>query len=79
LVSSVLTYINDRKRIYQRIAILDGISGLFSGVLLAIHFFTPENYLFRQASEQFSLEQFAAAVLFLKGFLELTVSYKRTA
>ena len=79
LVSSVLTYINDRKRIYQRIAILDGISGLFSGVLLALHFFTPENYEFRQASEQFSLEKFAAAVLFFKGFLDLRVSYKRTA
>ena len=79
LVSSVLTYINDRKRIYQRIAILDGISGLFSGALLALHFFTPENYEFRQASEQFSLEKFAAALLFFKGFLDLRVSYKRTA
>ena len=79
LVSSVLTYINDRKRIYQRIAILDGISGLFSGVLLALHFFTPENYEFRQISEQFSLEKFAAALLFFKGFLDLRVSYKRTA
>ena len=79
LVSSVLTYINDRKRIYQRIAILDGVSGLFSGVLLALHFFTPENYEFRQVSEQFSLEKFAAALLFFKGFLDLRVSYKRTA
>jgi trk system potassium uptake protein TrkH len=79
LVSSVLTYINDRKRIYQRIAILDGVSGLFSGVLLALHFFTPENYEFRQVSEQFSLEKFAAAFLFFKGFLDLRVSYKRTA
>lgn len=79
LVSSVLTYINDRKRIYQRIAILDGLSGLFSGVLLALHFFTPENYEFRQISEQFSLEKFAAALLFFKGFLDLRVSYKRTA
>ena len=79
LVSSVLTYINDRKRIYQRIAILDGISGIFSGVLLALHFFTPENYEFRQVSEQFSLEKFAAALLFFKGFLDLRVSYKRTA
>ena len=79
LVSSVLTYINDRKRIYQRIAILDGLSGLFSGVLLALHFFTPENYEFRQVSEQFSLEKFAAALLFFKGFLDLRVSYKRTA
>ena len=79
LLSSVLTYINDRKRIYQRIAILDGVSGLFSGVLLALHFFTPENYEFRQVSEQFSLEKFAAALLFFKGFLDLRVSYKRTA
>jgi trk system potassium uptake protein TrkH len=79
LVSSVLTYINDRKRIYQRIAILDGLSGLFSGVLLALHFFTPENYEFRQVSEQFSLEKFAAALLFFKGFLDLRVSYRRTA
>ncbi len=79
LVSSVLTYINDRKRIYQRIAILDGLSGLLSGVLLALHFFTPENYEFRQVSEQFSLEKFAAALLFFKGFLDLRVSYKRTA
>ncbi len=78
LVSSVLTYINDRKRIYQRIAILDGLSGLFSGVLLALHFFTPENYEFRQVSEQFSLEKFAATLLFFKGFLDLRVSYKRT-
>ena len=79
LVSSILTYINDRKRIYQRIAILDGVSGLFSGVLLALHFFTPENYEFRQVSEQLSLEKFAAALLFFKGFLDLRVSYKRTA
>ena len=79
LVSSVLTYINDRKRIYQRIAILDGLFGLFSGVLLALHFFTPENYEFRQVSEQFSLEKFAAALLFFKGFLDLRVSYRRTA
>ena len=79
LVSSILTYINDRKRIYQRIAILDGLSGLFSGVLLALHFFTPENYEFRQVSEQFSLEKFAAALLFFKGFLDLRVSYRRTA
>jgi Trk-type K+ transport system membrane component len=79
LVSSVLTYINDRKRIYQRIAILDGLSGLFSGVLLTLHFFTPENYEFRQVSEQFSLEKFAAALLFFKGFLDLRVSYRRTA
>ena len=79
LVSSVLTYINDRKRIYQRIAILDGVSGLFSGVLLALHFFTPENYEFRQVAEQLSLEKFAAALLFFKGFLDLRVSYKRTA
>ena len=79
LVSSVLTYINDRKRIYQRIVILDGLSGLFSGVLLALHFFTPENYEFRKVSEQFSLEKFAAALLFFKGFLDLRVSYKRTA
>jgi trk system potassium uptake protein TrkH len=79
LVSSVLTYINDRKRIYQRIAILDGLSGLLSGILLALHFFTPENYEFRQISEQFSLEKFAAALLFFKGFLDLRVSYKRTA
>ncbi|MEK9912813.1 MAG: potassium transporter TrkG, partial [Flavobacteriaceae bacterium] len=79
LVSSVLTYINDRKRIYQRIAILDGVSCLFSGVLLALNFFTPENYEFRQVSEQFSLEKFAAALLFFKGFLDLRVSYKRTA
>ncbi len=79
LLSSVLTYINDRKRIYQRIAILDGLSGLFSGVLLALHFFTPENYEFRQVSEQFSLEKFAAALLFFKGFLDLRVSYRRTA
>ena len=78
LVSSVLTYINDRKRIYQRIAILDGISGTFSGVLLALHFFTPENYEFRQVSEQFSLEKIAAGLLFFKGFLDLRVSYKRT-
>ncbi|CAI8212197.1 MAG: Ktr system potassium uptake protein B [Flavobacteriaceae bacterium] len=79
LVSSILTYINDRKRIYQRIAILDGLSGLFSGVLLTLHFFTPENYEFRQVSEQFSLEKFAAALLFFKGFLDLRVSYRRTA
>ena len=79
LVSSVLTYINDRKRIYQRIAILDGLSGLFSGVLSTLHFFTPENYEFRQVSEQFSLEKFAAALLFFKGFLDLRVSYRRTA
>ncbi len=79
LLSSVLTYINDRKRIYQRIAILDGLSGLLSGILLALHFFTPENYEFRQISEQFSLEKFAAALLFFKGFLDLRVSYKRTA
>jgi len=78
LVSSVLTYINDRKRIYQRIAILDSISGTFSGVLLALHFFTPENYEFRQVSEQFSLEKIAAGLLFFKGFLDLRVSYKRT-
>ena len=78
LVSSVLTYINDRKRIYQRIAILDGISGTFSAVLLALHFFTPENYEFRQVSEQFSLEKIAAGLLFFKGFLDLRVSYKRT-
>jgi Trk-type K+ transport system membrane component len=74
----VLTYINDRKRIYQRIAILDGISGTFSAVLLALHFFTPENYEFRQVSEQFSLEKIAAGLLFFKGFLDLRVSYKRT-
>ena len=79
LVSSILTYINDRRRIYQRIAILDGISGLFSGALLALYFFTAEDYEFRQLAEQFHLEKFAAAILFFKGFLDLRVSYKRTA
>jgi len=79
LVSSILTYINDRRRIYQRIAILDGISGLFSGALLALYFFTAEDYEFRQLAEQSHLEKFAAAILFFKGFLDLRVSYKRTA
>lgn len=79
LVSSILTYINDRKRMYQRIAILDLLSGLFSLALLSLYFFTSETYSYRITATALHLEKYAAAVLLFKGLLDLRVSYRRTS
>ena len=78
VVTTTLSYILDRKRIKQNIALIDLAGVSFALFLLGVHFFADPQIELSVKLSTWPLEKYAAGLLFLKGLLDLRVEYKRT-
>lgn len=78
VVTTMLSYILDRKRIKQNIAIIDIAGVSIALFLLGVHFLADPTIDLAVQLSAWHLEKYAAALLFLKGLLDLRIEYKRT-
>lgn len=78
VVTTALSYILDRKRIRQNIALIDLLGVSFALFLLGIHFFGDSSAELTLELARLHLEKYSAGLLFFKGLLDLKVEYKRT-
>ena len=78
VVTTALSYILDRKRIRQNIALIDLLGVSFALFLLGVHFFGDPSAALTREMATLHLEKYSAGLLFLKGLLDLKVEYKRT-
>ena len=78
VVTTALSYILDRKRIRQNIALIDLLGVSFALFLLGVHFFGDSSAELTLELARLHLEKYSAGLLFFKGLLDLKVEYKRT-
>ena len=78
VVTTALSYILDRKRIRQNIALIDLLGVSFALFLLGVHFFGDPSAELTLELARLHLEKYSAGLLFFKGLLDLKVEYKRT-
>ncbi len=78
VVTTALSYILDRKRIRQNIALIDLLGVGFALFLLGVHFFGDPSAELTLELARLHLEKYSAGLLFFKGLLDLKVEYKRT-